>query len=185
MLETKHLRLLILLTGLAILLIILATLLIANSRNQISLKPPPLDSSGIESEQDLSDAEWYIKFSVENQQATAYVGESYRPIAASGEVCFIGGLAMHPLYPLNKGGNPLEPVIPFGTTLYLEEPILVQGQEYKSFQVMDTGDVYYGLWRDSPYWLDIYFGTANYYNRQDAKAFGTQRVNYYWIEKWR
>ncbi|NLO20800.1 MAG: hypothetical protein GX119_02210 [Syntrophomonadaceae bacterium] len=185
MLETRRLRLIILITALAILLIISATLIIANSRNKISPKPSRPDSSEIESPRDLSDVKWYIKFSVENQQATAYVEEAYAPVAANGHDYFIGGVAMHPLYPVNNGGSPLKPVIPFNTTLYLKEPILVQGQEYKSFQVMDTGDIYYGLWPGSPYWLDIYFGTANYYNTLDANAFGTPTVSYYWIEEWR
>jgi 3D (Asp-Asp-Asp) domain-containing protein len=184
MLETRHLRLIIAITALAILLIISATLIIANSRSKISSKPSKPDSSGLESESQ-ADLKWYIKFSVKNQQATAYVGESYAPLSASGEYCFMGGVAVHPLHPVNYGGSPLQPVIPFGTTLYLEEPVLVQGKEYTSFKVMDTGDVYYGLWPDSPYWLDIYFGTANYYNRLEAKDFGTPRVSYYWFEEWR
>lgn len=98
---------------------------------------------------------------------------------------FHGWSGRSSLHPVNYGGSPLQPVIPFGTTLYLEEPVLVQGKEYTSFKVMDTGDVYYGLWPDSPYWLDIYFGTANYYNRLEAKDFGTPRVSYYWFEEWR
>ncbi|KUG03969.1 hypothetical protein ASZ90_018632 [hydrocarbon metagenome] len=181
MLESKHLRSMILVTFIAILLIISATLIIANYRNNISQKP----IAPSEKQPDDEDLDWYIRFSVEDQQATGYVAEAYSPITSSGEVCFIGGVAMHPVYPINAGGDPLIPAIPFGTTLYLDKPINVQGKEYTSFQVMDTGDVYYGLWPEYPYWVDIYFGTANYYNRLDAINFGTEKVSYYWIEEWR
>ncbi len=184
MLETKHLRIVILATFIAILLIISATLIIANYRSNISQKPSVPDESETRP-QGEEYLKWYIKFSVEDQQATAYVAEAYSPITASGEVCFIGGVAMHPVYPINAGGNPLIPSIPFGTTLYLDKPVEVQGKEYTSFQVMDTGDVYYGLWPEYPYWVDIYFGTANYYSRLDAKDFGTEKVSYSWIEEWR
>lgn len=184
MLETKHLRIVVLATFIAILLIISATFIIANSRNKISQKPaqPELSEDQPLDDQDLK---WYIKFSVDNQQATAYVEEAYAPVAANGQEYFIGGVAMHPVYPINAGGNPLKPAIPFGTTLYLDKPIKVQGKEYTSVKVMDTGDVNYRLWSEYPYWLDIYFGTANYYNRLDANEFGTEKVSYYWIEEWR
>ncbi len=184
MLDTKHLRIIILAAFIAILLIISATLIIANSRDKISQKPTAPDSSETQP-QDNEDLQWYIKFSVENQRATAYVEEAYAPVAANGQAYFIGGVAMHPFYPINAGGSPLKPAIPFGTTLYLEKPVKVQGQEYTSFQVMDTGDVYYILWPEYPYWVDIYFGTANYYNQLDANNFGTDQVSYYWIEEWR
>jgi len=184
MLDTRTVRIVIISTFTALLLIISAIVLIANYQNKISQKPDIEDSS----EKQNLDAEqfkWYIKFSVKDQRATAYVEEAYAPKAANGGNYFIGGTAMHPLYPINSGGDPLQAVIPFGTTLYLEEPLEVQGSEISSLQVMDTGDVYYGLWPEYPYWLDIYFGTANYYNRLDASNFGTQLVNYYWIEEWR
>ena len=74
MLETRHLRLIIAITALAILLIISATLIkpiLAVNK----FKPSKPDSSGLESESQ-ADLKWYIKFSVKNQQATAYVGES-------------------------------------------------------------------------------------------------------------
>ncbi len=184
MLDTRRLRIIILAAFIAILLIISATLIIANSRHKISQRPARLDSSESQP-QDDEDRKWYIKFSVENQRATAYVGEGYAPLGANGQECFIGGVAMHPIYPINSGGSPLKPAIPFGTTLYLEKPVQVQGQEYSSLQVIDTGDVYYGLWPGYPYWVDIYFGTANYYNRLDASNFGTDQLSYYWIEEWR
>jgi len=185
MLDTRHLRIILLITALALVFIILLTVIIDNSRKHISQKPAEPDSSDIQPDSEEEEVHWYIKFSVENQRATAYVEEAYAPVAANGQDYFIGGAAMHPLYPVNYGGSPLEPIIPFGTTLYLSEAIEVQGREYTSVQVMDTGDIYYGLWPESPYWLDIYFGTANYYNHLDARAFGTDEVSYYWFEEWR
>lgn len=128
---------------------------------------------------------WYIQFSVKNQKSTAYTENSGAPLSASGKEYFIGSIAVHPRYPVNSGGNPLEPLLPFGTEIHLEKPIKVQGQEYKTFKVIDTGDVNYRLWPNHPYWFDVYYGTGNYYNTKDANDYGVPLVNYTWYEKWR
>jgi hypothetical protein len=57
---------------------------------------------------------WYIKFSVKDQKSTSYTEAASAPVAASGKRYFIGSGAVHPRYPLNAGGNPIQPIIPFG-----------------------------------------------------------------------
>lgn len=131
------------------------------------------------------ESQWYIRFSVKNQKSTAYTEEIGAAVAANGKSYFIGGIAVHPRYPADSGGDPREPLLPFGTEIYLEKPIKVQSQEFASLKVMDTGDINYRLWPDDPYWLDVYYGAGNYYNTKDANSYGTQVVNYTWYEKWR
>lgn len=127
------------------------------------------------------EAVWYIQFTVKGQKITAYTETSYARLAASGRDYFSGGIAVHPLYP---GVDPRRPVIPFGTRVYLNEPVTIHGVEYDSFTVMDTGDIFYGLWSQHPYWFDIYYGTADYWNNKGARDFGVKSRDYYWIEKW-
>jgi hypothetical protein len=131
------------------------------------------------------DKKWYVRFSVKRQKTTAYVEETNAPLAASGQTYFTGGIAVHPRYPVQSGGDPVEPLLPFNTVIYLEKPIVIQGQKYTSLTVMDTGDVNYRLWNSYPYWFDVYFGPANYYNIKEAQAYGTPLVDYYWYEEWK
>ncbi len=128
---------------------------------------------------------WYVRFSVKDQRSTAYTEESGAPKAANGQPYFLGGIAVHPRYPINDGGSPLQPILPFGTVIFLETPVTIQGQEYDSLTVMDTGDVYYGLWPNYPYWIDIFHGTSNYYNVKEARDYGIPLTNYYWYEEWK
>lgn len=175
-LTKQNLRLLASVVVIGIILIALFFLIIPKKSPQRSPRPvQPVDK----------DSQWYIQFSVKNQKSTAYTEESGAPVAANGKSYFIGGIAVHPRYPVNSGGKPREPLIPFGTEIYLEKPIKVQGQEFTTLKVMDTGDVNYLLWPDYPYWFDIYSGTGNYYNTKDAKDYGAPLVNYTWYEKWR
>lgn len=129
-------------------------------------------------------AKWYIEFSVKDQKSTAYTEAANAPVSSAGREYFIGSGAVHPRYPLNSGGEARSPIIPFGTTLYLQKPLEVQGQHYTELVVNDTGDVYYGLWPSHPYWVDVYFGTTNYYNQQNASAAGVKLINYKWYEPW-
>jgi len=126
--------------------------------------------------------EWYIQFTVKNQKITAYTESSTARRAASGQHYSQDGIAVHPIYP---GVDPRIPLIPFDTIIWLNEPIEIHGQTYDSFRVIDTGDIYYGLWGNKPYWFDIYYGTANYYNNKGAREFGVQERDYNWVEKWR
>lgn len=127
---------------------------------------------------------WYIRFTVANQKSTYYTESAQAPASASARGYFIGSGAVHPRYPLNAGGEARQPIIPFGTRLYLSEPIVVQGQELTSIVVNDTGDVYYGLWRKYPYWVDVYSGQTNYYTNLAAGKAGVDLISYHWYQPW-
>ena len=127
---------------------------------------------------------WYVQFSVQGQKSTYYTEAAMAPASASSRGYFLGSGAVHPLYPLNAGGEARQPIIPFGPRLYLSQPIEIQGKSYDSLIVNDTGDVYYGLWRQSPYWVDVYAGTTNYYSHREALKSGVKLIDYYWYEPW-
>lgn len=127
---------------------------------------------------------WYMEFSVKQQKSTAYTEEPGAPVAANGKDYFIGGIAVHPRYPLRDGGDATVPIIPFGTVIYFDKPINVLGQDLSSMTVIDTGDVNYRLWSSYPYWFDIYWGSTNYYNNKSARDYGTDLVDYHWYERW-
>ena len=119
------------LASLAVTIIIALALLLTltlKKAPQRSPQPSPKPAEG----------KWYIQFSVKNQVSTAYTEEPGASVAASGKGYFVGSIAVHPRYPVNSGGSPLEPIIPFGTVIRLEKPIKVQGQEFKTLKVMDT-----------------------------------------------
>lgn len=159
-------------------IIFIALLFFITFRKSPERSPRPVQPAKEESE-------WYIQFSVKNQKSTAYTEMSGAQVSASGKPYFIGSIAVHPRYPVNSGGNPLEPLIPFGTQIYLDKPIKIQGQDFTTLKVIDTGDVNYRLWPGHPYWVDIYHGTGSYYNIKDANDYGVPLVNYTWYEKWR
>lgn len=175
MLENKK----ILLIPLAVLIIFATALFyyLARDAEKKAAKKP--DIVRPQKEQDLT---WYIEFTVRDQTFTAYTEEIGAPLASSGSRYFIGSVAVHPL---NAGGNSLTPIIPFGTTIFLEQPVTIHQQSYDQLVVNDTGDVYYRLWPSSPYWVDIYFGPASFYNQQTADKYGIKSNSYRWYEKWR
>jgi len=127
---------------------------------------------------------WYIQFSVKNQKSTAYTEAASAPVSAAGKEYFIGSGAVHPRYPLNAGGEARSPIIPFGTTLYLDEPLEIQGEKHDTLVVNDTGDVNYGLWSAHPYWVDVYYGTSNSSNIKSAGQAGVKLISYSWFEPW-
>lgn len=129
-----------------------------------------------------TETEWYVKFSVKGQKSTAYVEHSQAQRPSSGGRYYIGGVAVHPIYP---GADPRKPIIPYGTLIYLEEPLNVNGRPMSAFKVIDTGDIYYGRYGKTPYWFDVYWGSTNYYSNQSASKFGIKTVDYYWYEPWR
>lgn len=149
--------------------------------SQIARKPAP-EKLPQQVEKNLK---WYMQFSVKQQKSTAYTEEPNAPLAANGAGYYIGGVAVHPRYSLREGGKATTPIIPFGTVIHLQEPIKVQGQEFNSMTVIDTGDVNYRLWPEYPYWFDIYWGSTNYYNAKSARDYGTHLVNYSWYEPWK
>ncbi|MGE5391035.1 MAG: hypothetical protein ACM3PE_08210 [Deltaproteobacteria bacterium] len=128
---------------------------------------------------------WYIQFSVKDQHSTAYTEEAGAPLAANGQPYYLGGVAVHPRYPIQYGGDPRTPLLPFGTVIYPDKPIKIQGDYYNALTVMDTGDVDYGLWENHPYWFDVYYGSGNYWANQTARKFGTPLTSYSWYEEWR
>lgn len=166
---------------LSMLLLFLAAYFIYQSRQPApkpTKKPAPTEKST------QADPKWYIQFSVKNQKATAYTEAASAPVSSAGKEYFIGSGAVHPRYPLNAGGEARSPIIPFGTTIFLSEPIEILGEKQDSLVINDTGDVYYGLWPAHPYWVDIYFGQTNYYNNKSASNAGVKLIDYTWFEPW-
>lgn len=147
-------------------------------------RKPDISQTPLNNSKQSQDYKWYIEFSVEQQKSTAYTEASSAPVAANGHSYYYGGVAVHPRYALQYGGKATEPIIPFGTEIFLKKPITVQGEEKKSLIVTDTGDVNYGLWPEHPYWFDIYWGNTNYYNDKDARQYGSHLTDYYWYEPW-
>lgn len=162
---------------------LLAFLFYSFNKPQPELKPIP---NTPETNEEISDQPtyWFVQFSVKNQKSTAYTEETYAPLAASGKSYKMGTVAVHPNYPLYNGGNALKPVIPFGTTIYLDNPIKIHDKTYNSLIINDTGDVNYRLWRNYPYWIDIYMGNNTSFNRKAADIYGIKSVNYHWYEPW-
>ncbi|HPF21153.1 MAG TPA: hypothetical protein PLC88_07410 [Syntrophomonas sp.] len=146
--------------------------------------PPPSRKPAPGQQSEKPPGKWYVEFSVKQQKTTAYTEAANAPVSSAGRSYFIGSGAVHPRYPLQSGGEARSPIIPFGTILYLQEPVTIQGQTHTELTVNDTGDVYYGLWPAHPYWVDVYFGTTNYYNQQSASKAGVQMIDYKWYEPW-
>lgn len=148
------------------------------------IKPLPEPNSPFDNGEMAPEPQWYIRFSAENQKQTFYTEQALAPASASARGYFLGSGAVHPRHPLSEGGEARQPIIPFGTKLFLDKPIEVQGNWYDSLIVNDTGDVYYGLWRKYPYWVDVYSGTTNYYTQKAALEAGVDLINYHWYEPW-
>lgn len=124
---------------------------------------------------------WVMAINVARQQsATAYTESPGSPPSASGKPYQLGSVAVHPRVP---GGDPLEPIIPFGTTIHLINPdhISVAGQEFSSFEVADTGDVNWSLRGESPFWIDIYYGPTSTWTFREASRHGVAKVDFYWF----
>jgi hypothetical protein len=126
-------------------------------------------------------SQWYLINRATNQASSAYTELPGTPVSSSGRPYFIGGVAVHPKVP---GGDHLDPIIPFGTVIMLENPksITIQGQKLNAFTVIDTGDADWSRFGDSPYWVDFYFGTGNYWNNREALNYGLRNIDYYWYE---
>ncbi|MGI6467825.1 MAG: hypothetical protein GXZ09_02550 [Syntrophomonadaceae bacterium] len=156
-----------------VVIVLLALWLIAGKKPPAEVPQKPLAEK--------AEAQWYVKFSVKDQKSTAYLNYS-GALPSSGGRYYIGGVAVHPIYP---GADPRQPIIPYGTMIYLEQPVKVHGREMSAFTVIDTGDIYYGRYGSTPYWIDIYWGSGGYYGNLSATEFGIQTVDYYWYEPWR
>lgn len=124
-----------------------------------------------------------------NQDATAYVVGSQ---TSTGLTPIVGMVAVHPV----KNYSPLTPVIPYGTTIFIDEVtnpssgetknhVTISGNNITSFVVADIGDENYSpdlqvgpsTYRQrSLYFIDIYFGSGNTFG---ALEFGWKVVDYY------
>jgi hypothetical protein len=176
----------ILLFTLMVIVLLVALLAVWQTKKMPEDKPVPVpETVEPENKTSISEPKWYVQFSVAGQKSTYYTESAWAPASASAKGYFIGSGAVHPLYPLNAGGEAREPIIPFGTKLYLSQPLVVQGQPLEHLEVNDTGDVYYGLWRKYPYWVDVYAGQTNYYNNKAALESGVDLIDYYWYQPWK
>jgi hypothetical protein len=134
-----------------------------------------------------SKSEDYLICVASQQMSTGYTEPSWGPPASSTKGYQIGTVAVHPRIATQWSGDPRDPIIPFGTTIHLLNPsaVKVNGKWYDSLMVNDTGDVNLGLWSAYPYWFDIYFGSTEYWSTTAARAYGTHKIDYYWVEKWK
>ena len=106
-----------------------------------------------------------------NQDSTAYVSKE-GALTASGKTPEIGMCAMH-INVTTKTGNTNGSPIKLGTTIYMDNPVNVNGTNYTSFVVEDRG----APEGRTKYWIDIYFGlTGSHYT--DAINYGVQTVSY-------
>ena len=171
----------------AVIAFIIIAGLVLNLTNNNKSKQPQRKAPITESENQTADADakWYVQFTVKNQKTTAYTEEVGAPRPSNGKYYFIGGIAVHPRYPVNDGGDPRVPLLPYGTEIHLSKPIDIQGRQYSSLKVMDTGDINYGLWPGHPYWFDIYYGNTQYYSDKNARTYGTDLADYTWFEEWK
>jgi 3D (Asp-Asp-Asp) domain-containing protein len=175
----------ILLLPLIIVVAFITIFLIFQGRPKPEQKPaPPTDTVQPEEETSKIKPKWYVHFSVKGQKSTYYTEAAQAPASASAKGYFLGSGAVHPLYSLNAGGEARQPIIPFGSVLYLSEPVEILGNKYDSLVVNDTGDVNYRLWRQYPYWVDIYAGQTNYYTNKAAYKSGVKMIDYSWYQPW-
>lgn len=148
-------------------------LLLISSRQEV--EPPKIPTTPARKPQ------WYLVNRATDQVSTAYTEIPGSPVSSSARPYFIGGVAVHPKVP---GGNHLDPIIPFGTVIMLENPksITIQGQTLNAFTVIDTGDANWSRYGDSPYWVDFYFGVGGYWSNRAAVDYGQRSIDYYWYE---
>lgn len=67
------------------------------------------------------------------------------------------------------------PYIPFGTRIYYENAVTIQGNQYASFDVQDTGDLDFIL---SDYWTGLYFGVSTASSEKAVADYGQPTVTY-------
>lgn len=105
---------------------------------------------------------------VYNQNSTAYLATGY--LTASGLIPAVGMCAVHHY----SSGSPY---IPFGTSIYYDNSVQIQGQNYSIFDVEDTGDPNFV---QSAYWTDLFFGANTSANQTAALNYGNNLVGYKW-----
>jgi len=132
-------------------------------------------------------SEDYLICVARQQMTTGYTEAGSAPPGSSGQAYYVGSVAVHPRVATQWGGDPRNPIIPFGTRVHLLNPeaVKINDNWYDTLVVNDTGDTNLRLWSAYPYWLDLYFGPTNYWSDRTARDYGTHKVDYYWVEKWR
>lgn len=163
----------------AILITFIWLLLSPPAKKTLPPSPPP--------KAEKTPAEDYLICVASQQMTTGYTEAGSAPPGSSGQGYFPGSVAVHPRVGTQWGGDPRHPIIPFGTTLHLLDPqaVKINDQWYDTLIVNDTGDTNMRLWSAYPYWLDLYFGSTNYWSNRSARDYGTRKADYYWVEKWR
>ncbi|MGE5449962.1 MAG: hypothetical protein ACM3PA_01130 [Methanomassiliicoccales archaeon] len=148
--------------------------------------PKPLPSPTPSPKITKAPAEDYLICVARQQMTTGYTEPSWGPPASSGAGYFVGSIAVHPRVATQWNGDPRNPIIPFGTAIHFINPSSVKINDtwYDTLIVNDTGDTNLGLWSAYPYWLDLYFGPTATWSNQSARAYGTNKVDFYWVEKW-
>lgn len=108
-----------------------------------------------------------------NQSITGYTGSSK---TASGVTPKIGYVAVRCKQPIRYRGDTraLNPIIPFGTTVYImyNQPVPTPSGNRTQFSVQDTGDTDHKQLKAkslTSYWLDVYVGKSNSANINFAK----------------
>ena len=107
----------------------------------------------------------------ENQNTTAYTGSTSGHGSTYGHYNLqYNTVAVH-----KRADN--FPYIPFGTRIYLDSPLFLDGPNINKsqFTVTDTG----GGSGTTAYWIDIYYGASTSTNVTNALKFGNKkRVSY-------
>lgn len=112
----------------------------------------------------VNSSSWIVRV---DQDSTAYTSRTGAR-TASGAVPKIGMAAVHQY----SSGTPY---IPFGTRIYYENAVTIQGNQYASFDVQDTGDLDFNL---SDYWTDLYFGISTASSEKAVVNYGQPTVTY-------
>lgn len=156
-----------------------------SARKPEQLKPVPSPQTPRSAKHEIKKD--YLICVARNQIITGYTEPSAGPPSASSHQYFIGSVAVHPLSSAAWGGDPRQPLVPFGTEIHLLKPhsLKVNGKWFDSLIVLDTGDVNYSLWSNYRYWFDVYFGPTQYWTQLMARSFGAKKADYYWVEEWR
>lgn len=118
-----------------------------------------------------------VMVSKEKQDSTAYVAKEGQ-VTANGKTPQIGMCAMK-ISSTTKTGQTTDKIVRLGTTIYMEDPVDVNGTSYSSFVVEDRGS---GDNRTN-FWIDIFFGqyvdkTSDTYKA--AINYGVKEVSYHY-----
>jgi len=111
-----------------------------------------------------------------NQDSTAYVAKK-GSLTASGKAPSVGMCAMHTNVTTRTGATTKD-VVRFGTPIYMDKSVNVNGKLRSIFYVEDRGA---GNGR-TKYWIDIYFGNKTNATYKAAINYGIRKVSYYYYK---